>query len=117
MPLTVGVNTIVITATHKEGWQATATVNVTLPAATHAVTGQVLNQDSTPMRGILLTLDDGLGNTDTAYSSSDGSYSLDGTIGQADAGTLTGGGYMLNGGFWLSAGSQFKVFLPLILRP
>lgn len=76
VPLAVGVNAIVITATHKEGWQATATINVTLPAATHTVTGRVLNQDSTPMRGILLTLDAGLGNTDTAYSSSDGSYSL-----------------------------------------
>ena len=48
-------------------------------------------------------------------SSSDGSYSLDGTIGQADAGTLIGGGYTLNGGFWSCAGSQFTVFLPLIL--
>lgn len=49
-------------------------------------------------------------------SSSGGSYSLDGTIGQADAGTLIYGGYTLNGGFWSGARSQFTVFLPLILR-
>ena len=54
---------------------------------------------------------------DGGGTSGSGGYSLNGTIGRADAGTLTGGDYMLNGGFWLSAGSQFKVFLPLIFRP
>lgn len=52
-----------------------------------------------------------------AMNVSGGTYTLDGTIGQADAGTSTGGGYTLNGGFWLGAGSQFKVFLPLMLKP
>ena len=33
-------------------------------------------------------------------SSSGGSYSLDGTIGQPDAGMLSGGDYTLEGGFW-----------------
>ena len=33
-------------------------------------------------------------------SSAGGSYSLGGTIGQPDAGTSTGGGYALAGGFW-----------------
>src|SRR5688572_12034638 len=33
-------------------------------------------------------------------SSSGGSYTLSGTIGQPDAGTLTGGNYILQGGFW-----------------
>jgi hypothetical protein len=33
-------------------------------------------------------------------SSAGGSYELAGTIGQADAGQMTGGSYTLNGGFW-----------------
>jgi hypothetical protein len=48
-----------------------------------------------------------------------GGYTLGGTIGQADAGTLVGGGYTLNGGFWVSAVSQpspSKVYLPIILK-
>ena len=32
--------------------------------------------------------------------SSGGSYSISGTIGQPDAGRLTGGSYVLDGGFW-----------------
>lgn len=32
--------------------------------------------------------------------SSGGGYTLEGTIGQHDAGTLSGGGYTLRGGFW-----------------
>src|SRR5512135_752946 len=43
-------------------------------------------------------------------------YSLGGTIGLPDAGSLSGGGYTLNSGFWSGVESQFKVFLPLILR-
>ena len=51
-------------------------------------------------------------------SSSGGSYTLDGTLGQFEAGTLSGGGYTLSGGFWASATaqSQFAVYLPLVLR-
>jgi len=46
---------------------------------------------------------DGGGNT-----SSGGSYSLSGTIGQPDSGTLTGGTYKLEGGFWvIGAGVTF----------
>ena len=33
-------------------------------------------------------------------TSSGGNYSLSGTIGQSDAGRLTGGAYQLEGGFW-----------------
>lgn len=51
-------------------------------------------------------------------TASGGSYTLVGTIGQPDAGILTGGGYTLGGGFWgggvVAAG--YKVYLPLILR-
>lgn len=41
-------------------------------------------------------------------------YSLGGTVGQADAGLLSGGGYTLAGGFWGSG--QTYIFLPMILR-
>jgi hypothetical protein len=43
-------------------------------------------------------------------------YSLVGTLGQPDAGMLSGGGYTLNGGFWGSALSQYGVYLPLMIR-
>jgi hypothetical protein len=49
-------------------------------------------------------------------SSSGGGYSLAGTIGQTHAGTLIGGSYTLNGGFWSGAVSQYKVLLPLTLK-
>ena len=45
-----------------------------------------------------------------------GAYSLGGTIGQADAGTLNGGSYSLAGGFWGSALPQSRLYLPLALR-
>jgi hypothetical protein len=44
-------------------------------------------------------------------------YALGGTIGQADAGVLTGGGYTLGGGFWRGGtASQHHIYLPLVLR-
>lgn len=45
-----------------------------------------------------------------------GGYSLGGTIGQADAGALSGGGYTLAGGFWGGAAAQYRVYLPLVVR-
>ena len=52
-----------------------------------------------------------------AMFSSNGSYSLGGTIGQPDAGTSTGGTYTLSGGFWGGgAAARHDLFLPLILR-
>ncbi len=42
-----------------------------------------------------------------------GTYQLGGTIGQPDAGTLSGGAYTLRGGFWGIA-DLFRLFLPLI---
>jgi len=50
-----------------------------------------------------------------ATFSTGGMYSLGGTIGQADAGTLSGGSYTLNGGFWVDF-LGIKIYLPLILR-
>jgi uncharacterized membrane protein len=55
-----------------------------------------------------------------ATSSTGGTYSLDGTIGQPDAGTMSGGTYSLGGGFWGFAANVVntvnKIFLPLISK-
>lgn len=51
--------------------------------------------------------------------SSGGGYSLSGTIGQPDAGALTGGNYRLEGGFWGGTGVAVafqQVFLPLTTK-
>jgi hypothetical protein len=48
-------------------------------------------------------------------SSTGGSYSLVGSIGQPDAGTSTGGTYALIGGFW-NVNDTYKLFLPLLMR-
>jgi hypothetical protein len=45
-----------------------------------------------------------------------GGYALGGTVGQPDAGVLSGGGYTLAGGFWCGAAAQYRVYLPLVLR-
>ncbi len=50
------------------------------------------------------------------YSAASG-YTLDSTIGQPDAGTLSsGGGYTLVGGFWGGAAIQYQIYLPVVLR-
>jgi hypothetical protein len=49
-------------------------------------------------------------------ASSGGAYTLNGTVGQADAGTLSGGGLSLQGGFWSGAATRTMVFIPLIRR-
>jgi hypothetical protein len=51
----------------------------------------------------------------TPPGSAGGAYSLSGTIGQADAGTLSGGNYTLNGGFWVAFLGN-RIELPLIMR-
>jgi len=57
------------------------------------------------------TIDSG-GGTSTGSS-----YTLLGTIGQPDAGVaMTGGGFTLVGGFWGGAASQYKVYLPLVIK-
>jgi hypothetical protein len=50
--------------------------------------------------------------------SSGGNYELGGTIGQPDAGVLTGGDYTLGGGFWGggAVAAEYNVYLPLILK-
>jgi hypothetical protein len=52
-------------------------------------------------------------------SSFAGKYSLSGSIGQADAGSLSGGGYRLQGGFWGFASgltAARTIYLPLVIR-
>jgi C1A family cysteine protease len=49
-----------------------------------------------------------------------GDYTLAGTVGQPDAGTMGGGGYTLKGGFWggevVPPAVAHDVFLPLVMR-
>ena len=45
-----------------------------------------------------------------------GGYSLGGTVGQPDAGVLSGGDYTLAGGFWGGAVAHYSIYLPLVLR-
>ena len=43
-----------------------------------------------------------------------GNYTLGATIGQATAGSLSGGSYVLNAGFWLPG--TYSIYLPLVLK-
>jgi hypothetical protein len=45
-----------------------------------------------------------------------GSYTLSGTAGQPDAGSLSAGDYDLAGGFWQVLIKEIKSFLPLIKK-
>jgi len=45
-----------------------------------------------------------------------GGYALGGTVGQPDAGVLSGGDYTLVGGFWCGAAAQHRMYLPVVLR-
>jgi len=47
-----------------------------------------------------------------------GGYSLGGTVGQPDAGVLSGGGYTLAGGFWggIAEAAGYRIYLPLVLK-
>ena len=47
--------------------------------------------------------------------SSDGTYTLNGSLGQPDAGALTGSSYTLTGGFWGIA-AHYRIYLPLGLK-
>jgi hypothetical protein len=51
--------------------------------------------------------------------STGGGYALGGSIGQTDAGTLSGGNYTLGGGFWAGGevtAHESRICLPLVLR-
>lgn len=51
-------------------------------------------------------------------TSSNGVYTLSGTIGQPDIGEMSNGGYTLVGGFWpgKAAASQYRLYLPLVRK-
>lgn len=49
-------------------------------------------------------------------TSSSASYTLSGTVGQPDAGTLEGDDYKLVGGFWGGSTIQYDVYLPVNVR-
>jgi len=51
-----------------------------------------------------------------AAFSTNGGYTLGGTLGQPDAGVMSGEGYTLAGGFWGGAAVQYKVYLPLVVK-
>ncbi|NIM93923.1 MAG: hypothetical protein GTO18_09465 [Anaerolineales bacterium] len=49
--------------------------------------------------------------------STSGTFSVNGTMGQHDAGTMSGGSYGLSGGFWgRVVAILYDLFLPLIMR-
>jgi hypothetical protein len=48
--------------------------------------------------------------------STGGGLMLAGTVGQMDAGVLSGGTYTLAGGFWPGAGANFLRFLPIVMK-
>ena len=45
-----------------------------------------------------------------------GGYSLGGTVGQPDAGVLSGGDYTLAGGFWPGGAARYSIYLPLVVK-
>ena len=49
-------------------------------------------------------------------TSSNGSLSLSGTLGQPDSGIVSGGAYTLAGGFWAGAQADYRLRLPLLKR-
>ena len=53
-------------------------------------------------------------------SSAGGVYNLSGTIGQPDTAVISGGGYILSGGFWFGGEAisplEVPFFLPLIVK-
>jgi hypothetical protein len=48
--------------------------------------------------------------------STGGEFAMGGTVGQPEAGSLSGGVYSLTGGFWSGTGPQPFIFLPVIMR-
>ena len=52
-----------------------------------------------------------------ATSAGGSRFSLSGTVGQPDAGRMSGGMYTVLGGFWQPAGpGAYEIYLPLIQR-
>jgi hypothetical protein len=81
---------------------------------TASTNAQRINESAAPQSGYDLswfTIDSG-----GATFSTGGSYSLGGTIGQSDAGVLSGGTYTLAGGFWDGSIIHYTIYLPLVMK-
>jgi hypothetical protein len=92
----------------------TACVVLVLLIGTASTNAQRSNDPAAPQSGYSIdwyTIDGG-----GAMNSSGGGYSLSGSIGQPDAGSLSGGSYQLSGGFWGGASINYTVYLPLVLK-
>ena len=75
-----------------------------------ATLAQAQSADSGPYDVNWYTIDSGGG------AISNEAYTLNGTIGQADAATLLNGGYTLVGGFWGGGVTAYEVYLPLLMK-
>ena len=82
------------------------------PLLVLVITGVALAQSGNGLDLTWSTVDGGGG------TSTGGVLSLQGTIGQPDAGTLVGGSFVLQGGFWdvVQAPSGYRIYLPVIFR-
>ena len=61
------------------------------------------------------------GNVGAGGTVSGGAYQIAATIGQPEAGQISGGDYTLGGGFWgggvvVKAADKYKVYLPVVIR-
>ncbi len=64
------------------------------------------------------------GNFDLSWNTVDGGggaagaapYTLSGTVGQPDAGAMSGGDYTVVGGFWGGAAIRYSLYLPVVVR-
>jgi hypothetical protein len=74
------------------------------------MTTAVLAQGTATYTHTWWTVDAGGGST------SAGAYSLVGTTGQPDAGTLRSGTYTLKGGFWGGILPEIRLYMPLNLK-
>jgi hypothetical protein len=81
---------------------------VMLMAALSVIGATVVSAQSSGYTLAWLSIDSGGG------QSGGGAYTLNGVIGQADAGVLSGGVYVLRGGFLQAVDRQ--VYLPVVLR-
>jgi hypothetical protein len=93
---------------------STANAQRTPALARYRASAVQVNEPASPQSGYSIewyTIDGG-----GAMFSTGGSYSLGGSIGQPDAGSLGGGSYTLNGGFWGGASINYSIYLPLVLK-
>lgn len=84
--------------------------------------GPTLASDASTVAIPWWTIDSGGGESSSAIEDSrelsTGEYSVQGSIGQPDAGVLTGSSYRLIGGYWgiKTATTEFRLCLPVVAR-